>query len=132
MRGTALGLLVAVLMACDDNVPDVVGAACEPLETPTAGYVASEVSVEAPSDQCLGHSCLVYRLEGDPRASCDEDTDDNCASAAEIEARVYCSCRCNGSPEGEPNCDCPDDYNCVPTLELEDRTESYCVKRGTI
>ena len=124
-----LFLLAAVSAGC---APPAVGDPCTPEAVPMGGFVGSEAYLETSSVQCRTRVCMVYRLDGDPRC-----TGAGCADPAEVEQRVYCTCRC-GVPSdvsGDPTlCECPEGYSCTEVLDLggDGIRGSYCVKSSTV
>jgi len=72
--------------------------------------------------------CMVYEIEGDPGVDCQS----GCAPPEEVEARVFCSCRCDGEPGTGPFCACPSGFTCEDIIEIgpEDVRGSYCVREG--
>lgn len=129
--------LVVCLSACaldsgSNNKPFVVGEACLPEQIPEGGGNSNEAYVETQSSQCQGNACIMFRLQGDPTQLCEDTPVPECASRAEVEARVYCTCRC-ASDDGADLCTCPEGFSCFPILDLGPPgvQGSYCVKDGT-
>jgi hypothetical protein len=129
-----------------------VGAPCLPEQVPDEGFDPSEAYIESSSVQCETRVCLVYQLSGDPRMPCGEgtaataaptctETDPTkcpaagatCADPAQIERRVYCSCRCDAGDTGFAECECPEGFACHKILERGGPgvRGSYCVRNGT-
>ena len=125
-----------------------VGAPCLPEQVPETGFDDREAYIESSSVQCETRVCIVFRLTGDPRPGCvakpaDMNCDPTkttncdpgikCSDPAEIEERVYCSCRCNSSDTGFAECECPDGFSCVDLLEQGGPgvRGGYCVRNGT-
>ena len=112
-------------------LPREVGAACVPSSVPFGGFVSSEVYLEGPGRTCGGDApfCIVYQLEGDPRPACSGTA---CADPAEVERRVFCSCRCDTDTPGASLCDCPSGFRCENVLDLggPDIRGSYCIRSG--
>jgi hypothetical protein len=110
----------------------VVGQSCLPESVPRDGFEPAEVYLETTSDACATGDrpgvCIVYQLDGDPRTT---DCPD-CPNAAEVEARVFCTCRCS-SVTGPPPCACPDGFMCVDNLVTtggDGVRGGYCVREG--
>lgn len=106
------------------GVPSL-GETCEPDNTPPGGFSSSEVYLEVAAPECDGHACLVYHLEGDPSADCTTD----CADPEEVQEKVFCSCKCDGTSAGA-YCNCPAGFSCeelfsAPAGGLEG---SYCIR----
>ncbi len=125
--------LLALASAC--STPSV-GAPCLPEQIPEEGFDVREAYVESSSLQCETRTCLVFRLEGDPRETCvdsGDDTQRRCADPTEVEERVYCSCRCRSPEPNLPECECPDGFSCVDVLEQggDGVRGGYCIKAGT-
>jgi hypothetical protein len=130
--------------ACDEAfaASTNVGGQCAPDTVPEGGFDDAEAYVESSSEACGVGPCLVFRLQGDPRDNCaprscaPDDPDclsSVCPSQADIDDRVYCSCRCDGPAGSGPLCECPGGFSCVPVLEQGPETVrgSYCVRNGT-
>ncbi len=125
-------LVGACLVGCE--APGV-GDPCEPEQVPTTGFVATEAYLETSSVQCRTRVCMVYKLEGDPRDSCQAGGMQVCSSDEEVAQRVYCTCRCRApSSSTAPTCECPDGFSCVDLLELggDGIRGGYCVKSSTV
>jgi hypothetical protein len=124
---------------------ETVGDPCLTLFVPENGFDDAVAYVEGNHPYCDGGACIVYHLEGDPRQECVERggcvpgssgcNDDVlvCADSGDVEARVYCSCRCD-APEGFAECDCPDGFSCVDVLENgpAEISGGYCVRNGSV
>jgi hypothetical protein len=127
-----------------------VGDPCLPEQVPETGFDDSEAYIESSSVQCETRVCLVYHLAGDPREDCPtrqgqstcvptmenpcaEDTV-VCASAADVERLVYCTCRCDSGDTGFAECECPDGFSCVDVLEQGGPgvRGGYCVRNGSV
>lgn len=123
--------------ASTDAAPGgVLGPPCVPTLVPEGGFSAAEVTVESYTPVCgeppfegiptrppIG-VCVVYGLEGDPRPGCTSD----CASAADVAQRTFCTCRCGGDPGTGPFCTCPADARCERLIEHGGRSGgSFCV-----
>jgi hypothetical protein len=118
-----------------------VGDPCEPETIPENGFQESEVYLETRSLQCRTRVCLVNHLQGDPSvsASCGSPDADpaRCAlyvSPAEVEDRVYCTCKCDGQDKDTIRCEeCPEGFQCCPafTIGPPGLRGSYCVRKGT-
>ncbi len=127
----AISLLVLVASGCNDSA---VGAACSPEQVPAGGFLSSETYLETSSVQCATRVCLVRGLDGDPNNLNEDDCprgDETCVPASEVDAKVYCSCRC-GAPanSGLPTCSCPGGFTCEEVLETggDGLRGSYCVR----
>jgi hypothetical protein len=120
-----------------------VGNPCETEAIPEGGFDGREAYVETQNPECGDGVCIVYHLDGDPSGDCvpgsrcdpsdPECAPVTCASESEIQARVYCSCRCD-APEGFDACACPSGFACVPVLEqgADAVRGGYCVRDGTL
>jgi hypothetical protein len=111
-----------------------VGDRCLPDSVPETGYDDREAYLGTSSEDCGGGVCLVYHLRGDPGDCVDTGDPDApvCADPAEVESRVYCSCRCD-APDGFAQCKCPSGFLCQDILEQggPDVRGAYCVRDGT-
>jgi hypothetical protein len=113
-----------------------VGDPCLAEPVPESGFDDREVYLgTSDDDDCGGGVCLVYHLSGDPSADCvatPAGSGKLCANPAEVEGRVYCSCRCSAS-DGYAQCACPSGFSCQDVLEQggPDLAGGYCVKNGT-
>ena len=111
-----------------------VGDPCLPFLVPNGGFDDAQAYVEGSSTQCGSSACLVYHLSGDPREGCiPSGGGTQCATAQQIEERVYCSCRCD-APDGFTECACPNDYSCVTLIESgpAEIQGGYCVRNGSV
>lgn len=131
-----------LLTACSTPA---VGAPCLPEQVPENGFVESETYIEASSVQCETRVCMVYRLHGDPRLGCVEpppveakpgtkaSTVLHCASADELNAHAYCTCRCDTHGADFNACACPSGFGCKDVLEQGGPgiIGGYCIKDGT-
>ncbi len=140
----ALGTFVAAAVLWGCSTP-AVGAPCLPEQIPEDGFDEREAYVESSSVQCETRVCLVFKLKGDPRKECltraprcpngPDDTckEITCATEADVEEAVYCSCRCDSGGTGFAECECPSGYSCVEVLEQGGPgvRGSYCVKSST-
>lgn len=146
----ASAVMVAMLSACSTPA---VGAPCLPEQVPATGFDDREAYIESSSVQCQTRVCMVYKLRGDPRKdcmarlagmpanTCDKSKDpmcqDNtltCATADQVDDRVYCTCRCKAPANTAfATCTCPDGFSCVDVLDQGDPgvRGSYCVKNKT-
>ncbi|MGF1469691.1 MAG: hypothetical protein ACFCGT_26505 [Sandaracinaceae bacterium] len=113
----ALGavLLLGALSGCRGNG---VGDPCLPEAIPEGGFDPNESQLETSSVQCRTRTCLVFQLEGDPEEICDPANPvPDCVAQAQVDARVFCSCRCSGAGDlNAPLCNCPNDFVCVEDL----------------
>jgi len=133
----AISLLWLAGTGCSSSA---VGDPCVPEAVPEGGFLASETYLETSSVQCATRVCLVRGLMGDPSnlheddPACPRDQEgepSTCVTEAEVEASVYCSCRCDAPAEsGLPTCACPGGFICEPVLETggDGLRGSYCVK----
>jgi hypothetical protein len=132
-----------------------------------SGFSLDEVNVESRSYQCETRVCLVNGFQGrvscpygtngssgDLATAATVDHGQACAlpgGAGQVrvpvrpwrlersaEARVYCSCRCDGADPGARYCECPDGFACTDVgVPIEDgRAQqqlagSYCVRTGS-
>jgi hypothetical protein len=115
-----------------------VGDRCIPEWVPVDGFRSSESYIETSSVQCATRACLVYRLDGHPERIVGTDAcpagpaSSSCVEAREVEARVFCSCRCS-VPDGTPDaplCTCGDGFHCVELLGSGSASVrgSYCLR----
>lgn len=112
MRWIVPLVLVSVLAGC---LGQSVGDPCLPEQVPD-DIASSETYLETGSPQCVTRLCIARGLLGDPRPDCTE----GCASDADVEEHVYCTCRCDG-----PNpCECPEGFVC----EQAEALGRYCVR----
>ena len=110
-----------------------VGDPCVPENIPTnadgtTGFRASERYLETSSVQCRTRVCLVDGLMGDPtQVDC---SGPSCVTSDQLNAHVYCTCRCNGPAGSATFCACPDGYECTQVLESGGTgiVGSYCLK----
>jgi len=144
VAGLASLLLVALTSGC--ATPEV-GAPCLPEQIPDTGFDDREAYIESSSVQCETRVCIVYRLDGDPRDGCVASPPEEgctpgdtscsqgkkCSEPADVEDRIYCSCRCNSADTGFAECECPDGFSCVDLLDQGGPgvRGGYCVKNGT-
>jgi hypothetical protein len=107
-----------------------VGTPCMPDAVPSGGFSDAESYLLRDAASCESGACLVHGLEGDPRASCDGAIT-RCATEAEVEEHVYCSCRCDSADTGQPTCACPEGFSCEVefTFGGSGLRGSYCAKR---
>lgn len=127
----AISLLWLAGTGCSSSA---VGDPCVPEQVPVGGFLASETYLETSSVQCATRVCLVRNLSGDPNNLQEDECprgEATCVSAEEVEASVYCSCRCD-APAGSdlPTCGCPDGFLCEEVLETggDGLRGSYCVR----
>lgn len=141
LRLAALGLIGALQVGCP--APPV-GDPCTPEQIPMGGFDDNEAYVETSSVQCETRVCMVYKLAGDPRCPVDGPNAATAPTAcsapevirpmqAEVDRRIYCTCRCDAPNAAFATCTCPDGYSCQPVLELGGPgvQGSYCVKKST-
>jgi hypothetical protein len=133
--------LTVALIGCE--APGV-GDPCVPEAIPEGGgFNALEKYLETSSVQCRTRVCMVYEFSGDPSESREECETrlggpnvecDALPSQADIEQRVYCTCRCDTTTQGASTCECPEGFACVPILDDPESpgiTGSYCVRDDT-
>lgn len=132
-------MAIASSFACE--APGV-GDPCSPERIPPEGFVNGEVTLETSSVQCRTRVCMVYQLDGIPTfegpdgPSCDA-TVQKCASAADTEQRVYCTCRCDAPASANAAlCECPENFTCQEVIAIGEAgigvQGSYCVRSSTI
>ena len=127
-----------------------VGAPCLPEQVPGDGFDESEAYIETSSVQCETRVCMVYQLAGAPEgtAGCKPpgqcrvcsgadpkcEAIPCCAVQAELDKRVYCTCRCDAEGEKFAECSCPSGFTCKQVLEQGNAgvRGKYCVRDGTI
>lgn len=131
MHRSALPCLTLVCTLAVACASPAVGAPCLPDQVPDEGFDDSEAYVESGSAECETRTCLVYRLQGDPREGCVESSDDarRCADPRKVEEHVYCSCRCDAGDTDLPECECPGGFVC--TEVFGQAPGGYCVKTST-
>jgi hypothetical protein len=110
-----------------------VGDPCLPSVIPEGGFDDREAYVEAGSNTCESHACLVYHLQGDPRLECRVSPPPDlyvCPNSESVNDHVYCSCRCDAAGGPGPECDCPSGFACQQVLETgpEALRGGYCVR----
>lgn len=112
-----------------------VGDPCLPEQVPDDGFEISEAYIESSSVQCQTRVCMVWKLQGAPLGSapCVKDMN-KCAPPAEVDKKVYCTCRCDAGNSRFAECTCPSGYTCTPVLEQgsEGVRGSYCVLSETV
>jgi hypothetical protein len=126
-----------------------VGAPCLPEQVPDTGFDESEAYIESSSVQCETRVCMVYKLQGAPPGGPSRCVDNpptcnagdknctqqvKCATAEDLEKKVYCTCRCNSGDSKFASCTCPGGYACTPVL-LQGSVGvrgSYCVRKDTV
>lgn len=132
---SSLLLAVATLVTVAGCAEDGVGDPCLPEAVPSGGFVAQETYLETSSAQCRTRACLVRGLEGDPRRvvgrSCPDGGDD-CVLPNDLEASIYCTCRCDGPTDAADYCPCPDGFACEALDAFSPGGDgirgSYCVR----
>jgi hypothetical protein len=113
-----------------------VGDSCSFETVPAGGFDDRETYLETGAPECATGACLVFHLLGDPSADCKTSAASTvqCATKAEVDNRIYCSCRCD-APTGDPGglCACPNDFSCVPIFDSGPPgfRGSYCVRNKT-
>lgn len=132
VRHAMLVVCVAALAAAAGCDAPAVGDPCEPEQIPAGGFDGNEAYLETSSVQCRTRVCMVYKLDGTPRAGCNPAVDPTCITdQGLIENKVYCTCRCD-TPEGVSGrtCNCPSGFVCCNVLDLggEGIRGSYCVR----
>ena len=108
------------------------GDECLPRTVPEGGFFESEVYIEVDSPDCSSGPCIVNHLQGDPTET--DPGQQSYVSPAEIELRVYCTCKCAAEAAETIVCPtCPDEFECCPafTIGPPDLRGSYCVRAGT-
>lgn len=143
LLATGWGLMVALSVGCTGSN---VGDPCTPESVPPGGFDEREAYVETSSVQCRTRVCLWYFLSGSPNNIAEEtgctpggleDADEGCVTQADIDERVFCTCRC-GAPDGvnTPTCDCPDNFACEEIVTVEGAGQgvrgSYCVPKSLV
>jgi len=127
----AISLLWLTVTSCSSSS---VGDPCVPEQVPEGGFLSSETYLETSSVQCATRVCLVRGLAGDPSNLQEDDCprgEATCVPASEVEASVYCSCRCGAPAESNlPTCGCPGGFICQEVLETggDGLRGSYCVR----
>jgi hypothetical protein len=114
------------------------------------GFNQSEAYIETSSVQCETRVCMVYHLEGAPKGTstctdmaaivpCDPKDKNcvmptQCATPADVEKLVYCTCRCESGNAKFASCTCPGGYTCAKVLEQGSVgvKGSYCVRSDTV
>ena len=132
-------LLTFGLVGCE--APGV-GDPCVPEAIPEGGgFNALEIYLETSSVQCRTRVCMVYEFAGDPSESfeaCEARGGTDCAAKplqANIDERVFCTCRCDTTTQGASTCECPSGFSCEPILDEEAGpgiAGSYCVRDSTL
>jgi hypothetical protein len=111
-----------------------VGDPCT-LNPPEGLAVESAVYVQNHAAECGTGVCLAVHVGGDLSRPCEEGetaTPAGCVPEAELEQRVYCSCRCDAPAGSADACDCPKHFACTSTLldGPPGLRGSYCVREG--
>jgi hypothetical protein len=111
-----------------------VGDPCLPEQVPDDGFEISEAYIESSSVQCQTRVCMVWKLQGAPPGSAPCVKDNKCATQADVDKKVYCTCRCDAGNSRFAECTCPSGYTCTPVLEQgsEGVRGSYCVLSETV
>jgi len=91
------------------------GGSCLPSAVPAGGFTSREVYVETDAPECAD-TCMVYRLDGDPRPGCMASSG-TCADPAAVAERVFCTVPC------DPSAGCVAGWTCVAVTG----PSSYCV-----
>ena len=108
------------------------GESCVPASIPDGGYGPNEIHLESPNVACGVDWCMSFRLQGDPNFTLEDGCDPDqaaCPTDAEVEARLFCTCRCDG-PEGDETCACSDGFVCETVPGAEQR--GYCVREELV
>jgi hypothetical protein len=136
---TKLVMPMCALFAIACEAPGV-GDPCIPEQIPPNGFDPRETSLETSSVQCRTRVCMVHNLAGIPQFRGPDDDElscnpreSNCATEADTEERVYCTCRCAAPPGVKASlCECPDGFECVEVMENNRApvgvAGSYCVR----
>jgi hypothetical protein len=117
----------------DPCEPEVIPATKDSKGVNVKGFVKGEYYIEAGSVQCQTRVCGVFNLQGDPSDKCIGTPENPCPSRAEVDAKVYCTCRCKAPDSRFATCTCPSGFQCEEILtkgEVGVRG-NYCVKAGT-
>ena len=112
-----------------------VGDPCLPEQVPDDGFEISEAYIESSSVQCQTRVCMVWKLQGAPLGSAPcVSGRATCAEQADVDKKVYCTCRCDAGNSRFAECTCPSGYTCTPVLEQgsEGVRGSYCVLSETV
>jgi hypothetical protein len=124
-----------VMVGMSGCASPAVGAPCIPEQVPEGGFDKSEAYIESSSVQCETRVCMVWHLKGAPpeTPSCTKDPT-TCATKADVDNLVYCTCRCQSGNSKFASCSCPSGYSCTPVLEQgsEGVRGSYCVRSSTV
>jgi hypothetical protein len=113
-----------------------VGDRCLPSSVPEGGFSRTSSTVETNVSECATETCIVHELGGDPVRTVEEGCQGpTCLTAAQVEERVHCSCRCRTVPgDDSPTCACPDTFVCkdvVPVGGGDALRGAYCVREST-
>lgn len=135
-RLAALALIGAIQVGCP--APPV-GDPCVPEQIPAGGFDRNEAYIETSSVQCETRVCMVYKLSGDPDCIKNPAKGPACTdpekmiTQADVDRRIYCTCRCDAANDAFATCECPDGFACTEVLDLGGPgvQGSYCVKKGT-
>ncbi len=138
VSAAVLAMALSVIGCGDDDDDDdttggeAVGEACTPEMIPEGGFQQTEVYLESDTIDCPNPGCVVNHLVGDPTET--DPGEPDYVSPAEIERRVYCTCKCAAEASETIDCPaCPDGFECCPlfTIGAADLAGSYCVRAGT-
>ncbi len=144
MRQLILMLTIpAMLVGCRASG---VGDPCTPEIVPPGGFNMAETYLETSSVQCRTRVCMVYQLAGDPTVPREECEAMNGLGACpdspsqrDIDASVYCTCRCDAPDNGTdgagvPLCECGEGFVCQAEFVLggDGIRGTYCVKEETV
>jgi hypothetical protein len=145
MRTTMkMAFSLLLLAACDEGrSAQRVGDMCTPESIPNSeagrGFSSSETYIER-IPECGSDVCVVHKLDNhsdgalpaDPNVLCQgSNPKPGCVEARDLEASVYCTCRCDGPGSRADYCTCPSDFACREVLSQgpDQVRGSYCVRR---